>query len=347
VVGRAVKDAVAVAGNGKITEVGSQRQVSAARGSAGPSTPTLAAVVPATDSPAFLPRIERAIRDALDPPEETIVVTDPPYSSPASARNAGAERATADILVFIDSDLEVDRDVFRRIRAAFWVDPELTALFGSYDDGPEHPGTVSAFRNLLHHHVHRSQFGPKSTFWSGLGAVRREAFLAVGGFDADRYPSPSIEDIDLGRRLMARSARIDLDPRVRGTHLKHWTLAQMVKTDIWRRGTPWVNMMLRERSLSSALNLSARHRASTAACFAGVLALLTRRLRLARWAFLTVLALNHSLYALLWRNLGAPRAVAGVCLHVIHLMSGVAAVPPGVISYFLERRRDNRRRPGS
>ena len=42
-----------------------------------------------------------------------------------------------------------------------------------------------------------------TTFWTGLGAVRRDAFLAVGGFDGARYPHPSIEDIELGRRLFA------------------------------------------------------------------------------------------------------------------------------------------------
>ena len=32
------------------------------------------------------------------------------------------------------------------------------------------------------------------TFWGGCGAVRRSAFVAVGGFDEARYPRPQIED---------------------------------------------------------------------------------------------------------------------------------------------------------
>ena len=39
------------------------------------------------------------------------------------------------------------------------------------------------------------------TVWAGLGAIRRKAFEAIKGFDADRYPRPSIEDIELGDRL--------------------------------------------------------------------------------------------------------------------------------------------------
>jgi hypothetical protein len=31
--------------------------------------------------------------------------------------------------------------------------------------------------------VHVSSPGPAATFWAGLGAIRRDAFDAVGGFD--------------------------------------------------------------------------------------------------------------------------------------------------------------------
>ena len=303
---------------------------------------TLAVIVPATDRPACLPRVEKAIRTALDPPEEIIIVTDPPNSGPALARNIGAAEANADVLVFVDADIVVHPDIFRRIRAAFYVDPDLTALLGSYDDGPQDPGAVSAFRNLLHHYVHRTQPGPAQTFWTGLGAVRREAFEAVGGFDAERYTVPSIEDIDFGRRLFARGARIDLDPRVQGTHLKHWSVRGMVKTDLLRRGVPWMSMLLRERSTSASLNLSSRHRVSTLACVVGVGALAARRLRVARLAFATMLGLNHSFYALLWRQLGPAKAAIGVVLHTIHILTGVVAFPCGVIAYLVERMRARR-----
>jgi len=267
-----------------------------------------------------------------------IVVRSPPNAGPAEARNVGAERARGDVLVFVDADMVVHPDAFRRIRAAYWADPGLTAVFGSYDDGPSDPGLVSAFRNLLHHHVHCSQPGPSRTFWSGLGAVRRDAFLKVGGFDSARYPLPSIEDVELGTRLAASGAWIDLDSRVRATHLKHWSLRGMVETDFRRRGVPWVAMLLRGSSSASALNLSSKHRVSAAGCVVGVLAFLLRRRRVALAALLTVLALNHSFYALLWRQQGPVRAVVGIGLHIVHHLTAVAAVPAGVFVHFRERR---------
>ena len=166
---------------------------------------TLSCVVPATDDPPTLDRCLEAIRSANHAPDEVIVVSKPAASGPAMARNRGADGASGEVLVFVDADVVVHADAFELIRAAFESEPHLTAVFGSYDDAPEAPGAVSGFRNLLHHHVHQEGGGEASTFWAGLGAIRRDAFPAVGGFDAERYSEPSIEDIELGMRL--RSGR--------------------------------------------------------------------------------------------------------------------------------------------
>ena len=197
---------------------------------------TLTAVIPATNDPPTLAACLDAIAAADEPPEQLVVVTE--GDGPAAARNAGAADATGDVVVFVDADVLPHADAFSRIRAAFDADPHLTAVFGSYDDSPADPGTVSQFRNLLHHHVHQEGAGEATTFWAGLGAVRTEAFRGVGGFDAERYPLPSVEDIDLGTRLSSAGGKIVLDPLLQATHLKRWTLSDMVATDFWQRGVP-------------------------------------------------------------------------------------------------------------
>ena len=299
--------------------------------------PTLSVIVPATDRPATLPRATAAVARAAGFPE-VIVVDGPATLSVCAARNEGAERATGEVLVFVDSDVEIHADALARIAEHFTTDPGLTAVFGSYDDAPARGGTVAAFRNLLHHHVHQGAAGPAETFWSGLGAVRRDAFRAIGGFDAVRFPHPSVEDIDLGARLVAAGARIVLDPAIQGTHLKAWTLRSMVATDFTRRGVPWVALLLRSGRTSTALNLGWRNRASAAACALGALALLARRPGPALGSLLVLLGLNRDFYRLLARRRGPGQALLGVGLHALHHLTAVAAVPAGVVSHLRDCR---------
>ena len=54
-------------------------------------------------------------------------------------------------------------------------EPGIAAVFGSYDDEPGAPNLVSQYRNLLHHFVHQTGRTEASTFWTGCGAVRRDA----------------------------------------------------------------------------------------------------------------------------------------------------------------------------
>lgn len=277
-----------------------------------------------------------AIRTARMPPEEIIVVDRPRRAGPAEARNLGALRATGDVLVFVDADLVVAPDVFERLRDGFH-DNHIVALFGSYDDSPADQGVVSRFRNLLHHYTHHSSSGPASTFWAGLGAIRRESFLALGGFDEARFPVPSVEDIELGMRLTDGGNRIVLDPLIQGTHLKRWTLLSMASTDLLRRGVPWLRLLLEGRTHSTALNLNWVNRASTAASVLLTAGLLRGRSRLAGGSLIAVIVLNRSFYLLLARR-GGPRLVAaGVPLHVLHQLLGAVAVPLGTGAYLWDR----------
>jgi glycosyltransferase involved in cell wall biosynthesis len=289
----------------------------------------LGLVVPATDAPATLARCLEAVRRASDTPDHLVVVATPPGAGPAAARNAGAREAACDVLVFVDADVLVHADAFVRIREAFASDPELVALFGSYDDTVATRGAVAAFRNMLHHVVHQRSAGEVSTFWAGLGAVRAGTFAAVGGFDEGRYPRASIEDIELGGRLADRG-RVVLDPALRGTHLKEWTLWTMVQADFARRGVPWITLMAERRSVPTSLNLGVRERASALTALATVGALLARRPALAAAALGAGVALNVDLYRALGRRLGTRGVVAGVPLHVLHQLVGAASVPAGL-----------------
>ncbi|NJR31347.1 glycosyltransferase [bacterium] len=133
-----------------------------------------------------------------------------------------ADVATGDILVFIDADVVASVGDLARVAEILEQQPDIAAVFGAYDDAPGHPGFMSQYKNLAHSFIHRTSSTVAQTFWAGFGAVRRDAFLSVGGFD-ERFERPSVEDIDLGYRLNAAGFRLMLDSTLRCCHLKRWT----------------------------------------------------------------------------------------------------------------------------
>jgi GT2 family glycosyltransferase len=299
----------------------------------------VSAVIPATNGPSTLSRSVVALESAAEPPDEIVVVDRPSHAGPGEARNLGVRRASGEVVLFVDSDVLVHHDAVARVRLALAEDPGLAAVFGAYDTTPEAPGVVSVFRNLLPHHVHSGAAGPCNSFWAGLGAVRREPFLELGGFDERRYPTASIEDIELGLRLTENGLRIELDPLIRGTHLKRWTLGRMIATDFWRRGVPWTALLMEHGWGRGNLNLEMRHRVSAAAAALAVGAATTRKPGRLLAAGGTIVWLNRDFYALLYRSRGPWQAVAGVGLHAVHHLTGAAAASTGAVWYLLESRR--------
>ena len=290
-------------------------------------------MIPASDERPTLADALAAVEASAQPGDDVIVARN--GDGPAATRNRGAEQARGEIIVFVDSDVRVHPDALARIRKAFGDDPELTAVFGAYDDDPACRQTVSQFRNLLHHHVHRRAAGEATTFWAGLGAIRREAFEASGGFDAKLHPH-AMEDVELGMRLCDAGSRIVLDPQLRGQHLKRWTLAGMVRSDLSDRGVPWVRMLLRRGRPSSALNLAWRHRITALLHVGTAGAAVSGRRRLAGGLLLGAVLLNRDFYALLLRCGGLRLGGAGVLLHLVHHLTAVVSVPVGVAAHVLE-----------
>ncbi len=185
----------------------------------------------------------------------------PVRSGPARARNLGARAARGQLLFFMDADVQAPSSVVGQVANAFQRDPGLSALIGSYDDVPSASSFLSQYRNLLHHYVHQQSTPQVHTFWGACGAVRREVFFAVGGFD-ESYEIPSMEDVELGYRLSAAGHRIELDKQLQVKHLKHWSVGNMLRTDVFQRAIPWSRLLLRAGAIRPELNLGAGSRTS-------------------------------------------------------------------------------------
>lgn len=251
-------------------------------------------------------------------------------SGPGAARNLGARHARGDVLLFVDADVVVVPEAVRRVVRLFQDHPDVAAVFGSYDTRPRATGLVSQYRNLVHHFVHQQGNSDASTFWAGCGAIRRSVFLAVGGFDEQRYPQSSIEDIELGYRLRRAGHRILLDKALQATHLKRWSLRSVIWTDITRRAIPWSRLILETRRAPDDLNLKRGQRLSgglvgLACVLLPLTALRPELLAGAAAALAGVVVLNRDLFAFLARERGVRFAAACVPLHLLYyLYSGLS-----------------------
>ncbi len=323
-------------------------EVPAGPASQEPGRPLLSVVIPVYNGGRDFEHCLHRLRDSTTTDFETIVIDDGSTDSsgtlaeslgarvvrhekplgPAAARNLGAKLASAPLVFFLDADVAVHPDTIDRALKRFRIDPGLSALFGSYDDKPTAPGLVSQYRNLLHHFVHQQgeftdDTRPAKTFWTGCGVIRKQDFLDHGGFDPGLYRRPAIEDIELGYRLTRSGCRIVLARDVQASHMKRWTLRNIVKTDIFQRGVPWMLLMKRSKIQESDLNVQPGQKLCVAA--SGVLTLSLPAAPFFPWllamvplALSAIVALNSDFYRFLVRKRGWTFALGVVPLHYIY-----------------------------
>lgn len=260
---------------------------------------------------------------------------------PAAARNMGARLAGGEILFFTDSDCEVHSDTLARVAHIFQANPTLDALFGSYDDAPGALNFVAQYKNLFHHYVHQHGHEDASTFWTGCGAIKRDRFLALNGFDVQRYRRPAIEDIDLGYRLKKCGGQIRLAKQVQVKHLKAWSLVSLLKSDIFDRGIPWTRLILRDKVFRSDLNLQTHNRISVVAVYGLLLSLLVsvvqpQTLVIVAGLILLLLWLNFDLYRFFYRKRGFWFTLRVIPMHWLYYSYNAMAFGAGTLLHWHE-----------
>lgn len=269
------------------------------------------------------------------------VLRNPIPQGPAYARNLGARMAQGEILFFLDADVAITPDAIGEVIAVFKAEPNLAAVFGSYDDEPEAANFLSQYKNLFHYYIHQTASEEASTFWGACGAIRRDLFLSIGGFD-ERYQEPSIEDIELGYRLTKAGHRILLCKTIQGKHLKRWGVISLLNSDFFLRALPWTELILRERWFINDLNLRTSSRISVMLIYGLVIAFIGGggwpwSLGIGCIFALSLLVLNAPLYRFFKRKRGMTFALKTIPWHWLYYFYSGLAFVIGSIKYMLYR----------
>jgi glycosyltransferase involved in cell wall biosynthesis len=213
-----------------------------------------AVVIPAYDAARFLPRALASVQAQTSAPAEVIVVDDGSHDAtahiaeaagarvirqsnkgPAAARNAGVRAARSPWIAFLDADDAWQPHALERFADAVLRAPDVAIVFADYaidEPGGSVASWFSADRE--YRRISRRQIAPGvvrcdrpslvSAIVRSLAfistsamAIRRDAFLARGGFDETLRVA---EDLDLLLRLFAQSTAVVIE-EVLSTYHKH------------------------------------------------------------------------------------------------------------------------------
>src|SRR5215468_1182635 len=160
------------------------------------------------------------------------VVPSPGRVGPAAARNLGAQVATGKILFFIDSDVMVRPDTLRLLADGF-EQADVDGFCGVQAGEMRHRDLVSQYKNLWMRWTYLRQTGDVPLFYTTAAAIRRDAFLRVGGFDVG-YATPNVEDTAFGQKLKRLGIRVRIHPHLEVEHVKRYSLGGLLRTDFMR-----------------------------------------------------------------------------------------------------------------
>jgi GT2 family glycosyltransferase len=180
-------------------------------------------------------------------------------------------------------------------------------------------------------------------FWGACGAIRREAFWAVGGFD-ERYRYPSIEDIELGYRLKRAGYQIQLNKAVQVKHLKHWKAGSLLRAEIFYRAIPWTELLWRDQQFNNDLNLKHSSRLSLVCTYALLLCFIAGWWWFPAWLIglgmgLILLILNWPLYSFFYQKRGLLFTVQAIFWHWLYFFYGGLAFAIGTVRHLLSRQK--------
>ncbi len=150
------------------------------------------------------------------------------HSGVSGARNTGGFAANGDVLLFIDADIVVPKNILSEISARIRF-TDVAAVVGMLSENIRFNNFSSQYKNLWMCYTFDNLPGQISLIFSSIAAIKKSVFLELGGFDLN-YTVPNVEDNEVGIRLRDAGHNIILDKTLKVEHLKKYSFYSLLKT---------------------------------------------------------------------------------------------------------------------
>lgn len=173
----------------------------------------LASVLAQTVKPAAIVIVDNGRSEAVIPEEYrdgVVLIRTAPRIGPGKARNVGAYSATSELVAFLDDDDLWQSDYLERVLESF-RETAADAVLGQLMRQSESSAAVQPYK-VFPSGIEKQ----RRVFYSNPGfggqnlTIRRDVFLALGGFDETM---PASEDRDLAARLLLAGKRLVSQPK--------------------------------------------------------------------------------------------------------------------------------------
>jgi hypothetical protein len=115
---------------------------------------------------------------------------------------------------------------------------------------PLNKGFVPTYMAMFEYiHLVSVRDGKVSVFAPRCGAIKKELFLRVGGYD-ESYKGADVEDFELARRI-SREDSIFLDPKILVRHQFVNNFSEAVR-NYFKRAVMWIHLFLKDRQFDNA-----------------------------------------------------------------------------------------------
>ena len=149
-------------------------------------------------------------------------------TGPGNARNVGANSATGDLLLFVDSDVVVKKDFLINTRKAF-DDKSINVIQGIYSHEPNYQNTITQYQQSFYcYYTWYEKNKYTSTLVSMCFAIRKSTFLKLNGFNTN-IKKATAEDEEFGYKLLDDGNQILISRELNVEHRVSYTLGKFIK----------------------------------------------------------------------------------------------------------------------